>query len=206
MHPLTLSANLDGWRLFKARRKQSAFQKIAQKVFIRDKYQCQYCGFRDLVHQEVANINGNYRQNEMSNLATCCALCMECNFLGVLGREDRIIYFPQMSQADLMHSVRVLFCLIASKTPYVETAKSLYRNLRQLMQPVDEIFGKDASISDLFGQSLLDTQNMGRDVQKKVMLPLRLLPNQQNFSEQILHWSTIILPKLEANDLSMDDF
>lgn len=204
MYPLTLSANLDGWRLFNARRKNSDFQKIAQKVFVRDKYKCQFCGFRDLLHQEVANLNGNYRQNELSNLATCCALCIECNFLGVLGRGNRIIYFPQMSQAELMHVTRVLFCLTSSKTAFAETAKSLYRNLRQLVQPVDEIFGKDASVSDLFGQSLLDTQGMSAEMQKKVMRPLRLLPNQQNFEEQTAHWSTLILPKLQ--DLDMEDF
>ncbi len=206
MYALTLSANMDGWRIFNARRKQSEFQKIAQKVFVRDKYKCQFCGFRDLVHQEVANLNGNYRQNDLANLATCCALCIECNFLGVLGRENRVIFFPQISQADLMQMVRVLFCISSSKNVYVETAKSLYRNLRQQMQPVDEIFGKDASISDLFGQSLLDTQGMSAQTQKQIMQPLRLLPNQQHFSEQVAHWSTLILPKLESNDLNMDDF
>ncbi len=206
MYPLTLTANLDGWRVFNVRRKQSEFQKIAQKVFVRDKYICQFCGFRDLSHQEIANLNGNYRANDLSNLATCCALCIECNFLGVMGRENRVIFFPQMTQGELMRFTRVLFCLIASKTQYVETAKSLYRNLRQLVVPVDEIFGKDASISDLFGQSLLDTHGISGEMHKKVMQPLRLLPNQQHFTGQVAHWSTIILPKLEANDLSMDDF
>lgn len=206
MYSLTLSANLDGWRVFNARRKQSDFQKLAQKVYVRDKYICQFCGFRDLVYQEVANLNGNYRDNDLSNLATCCALCIECNFLGVMGRENRVIFFPQMTQAELMLFTRVLFCLIASSTPYVETAKSLYRNLRQLMVPVDEIFGKDASISDLFGQSLLDTQGMTEQAQAKIMQSLRLLPNQQHFTDQVTHWSTLIIPKLHGSDLDMDDF
>jgi intracellular multiplication protein IcmJ len=206
MHPLTLSANLDGWRLFNARRKHGEFQKIAQKVLVRDKYICQFCGFRDLLYQEIANVDGNYRNNDLANLATSCALCMECNFLGVTGRENRIIYFPQMSQADLMNMVRVLFCLITSSTPYVETGKSLYRNLRQLTQPIDEVFGKDASVSDLFGQSLLDTQGITVQGHKKVMQSLRLLPNQQHFTEQISHWSTLILPKLQKDALNMDDF
>ena len=205
MYPLALSANLEGWRIFNARRKHSDFLKIAQKVLVRDKYMCQYCGFRDLLHQEVANVDGNYRNNNLSNLASCCALCMECNFLGVAGREDRIIYFPQMSQADLMNFVRVLFCLSTSTTNYVETGKSLYRNLRLLTQPVDEIFGKDASISDLFGQSLLDTHGIKQENGKKVMRVLRLLPNQQHFNQQIAHWSSLILPKLQGS-MDMDDF
>lgn len=206
MYPLTLTANMDGWRIFNARRKNSEFQKVAQKVLVRDKYTCQFCGFKDLLHQEIANLDGNYRNNHLENLATSCALCLECNFLGVTGREDRIIFLPQMSQADLNHFTRVLFCLIASSTPYVEGAKSLYRNLRQLIQPVDEAFGKDASVSDLFGQSLLDTQGITAQNQKKVMQSLRLLPNQQHFTEQVTHWSTLILPKLNTDNFNMDDF
>ena len=85
MHELQLAANLNGWRLFARRREDKAFLPVAQRVYDRDHYMCQYCGFQAKEFQEVVNIDGNYAHNTMSNLITACCFCSQCLFLESVG-------------------------------------------------------------------------------------------------------------------------
>ena len=69
--------------------------------------------FEQVYIWEVINLDGNYRRNKPSNLATACPFCTQCFFLDAIGSSDlgggRIIYFPELSQAELNS---FLSCLI----------------------------------------------------------------------------------------------
>ncbi len=199
-HPLILRANTEGWRAFMARRHQAAFKENAPKIWQRDHYRCQFCGYQSKRFQEVVNIDGNYRNNVASNLATACVLCAHCLFLGVPGLNHKIIYFPQMSQVQISQMMRVLFCAIESESTFAETAKALYRNMLKFSEPIEEIFGKGASEFEVFGHSLLDTSNIDEQKYMDVIKYIRVLPNSKSFSEQIQYWSKTIIPQLLSSD------
>ncbi len=112
MHNLSLAVNLAGWRIFVRRKKDKAFLPVQQRIFDRDAYTCQYCGFQAKEYQEVVNLDGNYANNKLSNMATACCFCSQCLFLESIGLDDmgggQLIYMPEMSQADLNSFCHVL--------------------------------------------------------------------------------------------------
>lgn len=186
-----------------ARRRQKGFQDAAPKVWARDHYRCQFCGFQSKRYQEIINVDGNYRNNAASNLATACTLCAHGLFLGAQGLGHHIIFMPDISQTQISHITRVLFCAMESKSQFTETAKVLYRNMRKYTEPVEEIFGKETSQAEVFGQSLLDTFNIDADNYYKVMQKIRLLPNPKTMGKQIQYWSKTIMPQLLSGDISL---
>lgn len=202
-HQLILSANIDGWRAFMARRHQKGFQKAAPKIWQRDHYRCQFCGFQSKRFQEIVNVDGNYQNNKASNLATACGLCAHGLFLGAPGLGHHMILLPQISQVQISHITRVLFCAQESDSQFTETAKSLYRNLRKFTEPLEEIFGKDSSSAEVFGQCLLDTYDIESDKYFEVMKKVRMLPNPKTFGKPIEFWSKSIMPALLSGELSM---
>src|SRR5271155_5016350 len=103
MHELHLAVNLVGWRIFVRRKEDKAFLSVAKKVYERDLYTCQYCGFQAKEYQEVVNADGNYTNNKLSNMITACCFCSQCLFLETLGLSDvgggQLIYAPEITQA-----------------------------------------------------------------------------------------------------------
>ena len=77
MHELQLAVNLTGYRIFIRRKQDKAFLPVAKRVYDRDAYTCQYCGFQAQIHQHIVNLDGNYLNNKLSNLATACPFCMQ---------------------------------------------------------------------------------------------------------------------------------
>lgn len=197
---LVLQANIDGWRAFCARRQDRAFQQAAPKIWARDHYRCQYCGYQSKHMQEIVNVDGDYRNNTPKNLATACALCAHCLFLGAQDVGHHIILMPNLSQVEISHLCRVLFCTMESQTQYAETAQAIYRNMRKFTAPVEKIFGADASESSIFGQSLKDTYQIDPDKYYDVMRSLRLLPNPKSLTKQIEYWSQTLIPGLLSDE------
>jgi len=195
-HPLVLTANIDGWRAFLARRHLPAFQKAAPKVWERDHYRCQFCGFQSKKFQEIVNVDGNYQNNAGNNLATACALCAHCLFLGAPGLGHHIILLPQLTQVQISHITRVFFCAQESNSQYTETAKVLYRNMRKFTDPIEEIFGKDSSNAEVFGQCMLDTHDIESDRYYEVMKKVRMLPNPKTLEKPIQQWAKTIMPAM----------
>ena len=65
LHPLTLSAKPGSWRLFAARKADPTFLKFSERVWERDSYTCQFCGFQARLYQEVVNLDQDYRNNKL---------------------------------------------------------------------------------------------------------------------------------------------
>ena len=54
---------------------------------------------------EVINLDGNYKNNKVTNMVLACPLCAQCFFLEMIGKVANtgaiLIYLPEISQEDL---------------------------------------------------------------------------------------------------------
>src|SRR3989338_7623896 len=160
MHALQLAVNLSGWRIFAKRKEDKAFLPVARRVFERDAYTCQYCGFQAKEYQEIVNIDCNYFNNKLTNMMTTCCFCTQCLFLQAIGLDEagggQLIYLPEMSQADLNSFCHVLFCAMGNNTGYQDSAQSIYRSFKFRSQLIENKFGAGTSNPSTFGQLLLE--------------------------------------------------
>ncbi len=102
---LKLLAVAGAWRLFAARKADTAFANFSEKILERDRYTCQFCGFQAKQFQEVVNLDHNYRNNKAANMATACCFCAQCFFIEAVGQSEygggTLIYLPEVKQVDL---------------------------------------------------------------------------------------------------------
>jgi len=200
---LTLMAQPQSWRVFSTRKADPAFQKFQEQVFQRDQYSCQYCGFQAHDFQQVINRDHNYHHNQLSNMITACAFCAQCLFIESIDFNDygggRIIYLPELSQAELNGICQVAFCAIANATSYRTNAQTIYRDLKLRSQVVDQILGEGMSNPARLGQMLIDAPFEEREkVQHAVLKNLRLLPSKTKFETQIQTWAATAMEELAA--------
>lgn len=203
MHDLQLAVNLHGWQIFVRRREDKAFQPVATKVFERDNYTCQYCGFQAKEYQEVANIDGNYRNNKLSNLITACCFCLQCLFIESAGMDEisggQLIYLPEMTQADLNSFCHVLFCAMGNGTGYQDTAQAIYRGFKFRSQIIENKFGPGTSHPNTLGQLILEYQVTHPEANFDYILKdLRLLPSYTKFRIQLDAWAAAAMEELAA--------
>lgn len=198
-YSLSLSAKPGTWRLFAARKADPAFLTFSERVWERDNYACKFCGFQARLHQEVVNIDQDYRNNKLSNLITACCFCTQCLFLEEVGKNEygggTIIYLPEVSQTELNGLCHVLFCAIANATNYRANAQSIYRSLKLRAQPVEEQLGEGMSNPASLGQLLIETNTQTEAVLKD----LRLLPSRSKFNRQIEDWAQAALEELKTD-------
>ncbi|MDQ2994349.1 MAG: type IVB secretion system protein IcmJDotN [Pseudomonadota bacterium] len=200
---LSLNTQPHVWRMFSARKADSAFQKFAEKVHARDEYTCQYCGFQARHFQQVVNRDNDYRNSKLSNLMTACVFCTQCLFIEAVDYNDygggTLIYLPEMTQAELNGLCHVLFCAIANATSYRADAQTIYRNLKFRQQIVEQSLGEGMSNPARLGQMLIDAPLEHREQTiDKVLKDLRLLPSRTKFDEQIKMWAEAALDELAA--------
>lgn len=204
MYPIKLNANPEGWRVFIARKADPAFQTFSKKVFRRDNYTCQYCGFQAREYQEIINLDQNYRNNKLSNMVTSCCFCAQCFFIDSVGiggyGGGTLIYLPEIAQGSLDSFCHVLFCAIANDTGYKNTAQNIYRSLKLRSQMIEEQFGEGTSTPAVFGQLLVDTGIKEQPNYNLVIENIRLLPSRASFKTQIEQWAATALNELNTEN------
>jgi len=204
MYDLQLAVNLNGWRLFIRRREDKAFLPVAEKVYQRDNYTCQYCGFQAKEFQEIVNLDGNYANNKLSNLITSCCFCSQCLFIESIGLDDmgggQLILLPEMSQADLNSFCHVLFCAMGNGTGYQETAQAIYRSFKFRSQPIENKFGSGTSNPTTLGQLILEYRQSHPETKINLLKDLRLLPAYTKFKIQLEVWAKAALEELAAEE------
>lgn len=198
--PIRITAIKGNWRLYQLRKKNKKFLLLKKNVLKRDKYNCRYCGFFAKEYQEVINIDQNYRNNHIDNLATACVFCAQCFFVDSLGMSNEsgghIIYLPEMSQASLNNICRVLFCSADKDSAYRGRLKAVVLSLQDRTKEVQNCFGPQADDPKVFGQAWIDAKLPPHAQQHDVLNNLRLLPNKHAFKTQIDYWKKTIFAKV----------
>lgn len=203
--PLNLCVIPGAWRLFVTRKADNAFARFSERVCERDNYTCHFCGFQAKQFQEVINLDHNYRNNKLSNMATACCFCSQCFFMEAVGKGDygggTLIYLPEITQPELNGLCHVLFCAIANATHYRVDAQNIYRNLKLRSKIVEDKLGEGMSNPSLVGQVLLNTPEPEQAMQADWLKPLRLLPARARFNTQISAWAAAALEELSVENI-----
>ncbi|MBX3708600.1 MAG: type IVB secretion system protein IcmJDotN [Gammaproteobacteria bacterium] len=206
MHNLLLAVNLSGWRAFVRRKEDKGFLPAQKRVFGRDQYTCQYCGFQAKEYQEVVNLDGNYANNKLSNMITACCFCSQCLFLQSVGIDEmgggQLIYLPEISQRDLNSFCHVLFCAMENNTGYQDSAQSIYRSLKFRSQIVENKFGSGTSNPAIMGQMIIEYRTQAPKKKVDILKDMRLLPSHVKFKVQLDAWAAAALQELEAEQQS----
>ena len=194
LQPLKLGVIPDAWRLFSQRKNDQRFQDFSQRIFERDQFTCQFCGFQAMEHQDVVNLDRNYYNNKLSNLLTACCFCAQCFFLEAVGKDDNsggtLIYLPEVTQNELNGFCHVLFCAMANATNHRVDAQNIYRSFKLRSHAVEKELGEGMSNPALLGQMLTDTPGKERTkIIDRILPSVRLLPSQSKFSKQIDDWA-----------------
>lgn len=194
MRSLLLQASPENWQKFIARRLSPSFQKLAVKIWQRDRYTCQYCDFQAKDYMDVVNHDQNYSNNKAANLVTACGFCSQCFFLESIGLDDmsggQLIFLPEISQESLNSFCHVIFSAMSSRAEYQDNAQIIYRNLKARNKPIESVLGEGGSDPRALGALLVEYQSLP---QPKALQPffkeVRLLPLQAKFNKQLEAWA-----------------
>lgn len=194
--PIKLNAKSNNWRYFDSRRRNTKFLILKKRVLQRDNSSCRYCGFFSKEYLEVVNIDQNYRNNKLENLATSCSFCWQCTFLDAVGAVPNtggiLIHLPEVSQADLNNFCRILFCSLEKDSPYKSKLQSVYMSFKDRSKEVVDCFGPNTSDPRVFAQGMLDANLQEEHFEHEVLKHLKLLPIKHPFTEQIQYWQKTI--------------
>ncbi|MDP3561460.1 MAG: type IVB secretion system protein IcmJDotN [Legionellaceae bacterium] len=197
---LRLMATPGAWRLYSARQSDPRFQLYAKRVFQRDRYTCQFCGFQARLYQDVVNLDGNYNNNQMTNLVTACCFCSQCFFIESVGvggyGGGTLIYLPELTQAELNSLCHVLFCAITNDTGYKSSAQTIYLGFKVRSQQVEDKFGEGTSDPAIFGHLLIDSTPITDEQMTVICNGIRLLPSRAKFRKQIEGWAANALEEI----------
>ena len=200
---LNLIASPGAWRLYSARKADSRFKSFEQKVLQRDRYTCQFCGFQARLYQEVVNLDNNYSNNKLENLATACCFCAQCFFIESVGvggyGGGTLIYLPELSQTELNGLCHVLFCAITNDTGYKNSSQTIYRSFKFRSNLVEEKFGEGTSDPSIFGHLLIDSGPISKEDSEKIFSNIRMLPSRAKFRKQIERWAASALEEIAEN-------
>jgi hypothetical protein len=190
--PLTLMAKRGNWQQFMARKSNKSFLAMHQRVLERDQNICRYCGFACDRFMSVVNNDHNYQNNTLPNLVTACSLCMPCLFLDGIGTDGKtgglLIWEDTISQPDLNHFCRALFCSMLRDASYRGKLQSTYLGIQERKQEVEKLFGPHTSDPHVFGQTLIDSGTTPEQLKHPVIGKLRLLPLRKYFLDESAYW------------------
>ena len=191
-----LNINLGGksWMNFCERELDENFHTFAKKVFQRDGYSCQFCGFSSSVGLSVVNLDHDYMNNKMSNLVTSCPFCVQCHFLESVGKlldgGGQMVFLPEMSQAQLNALCHVLYASIVNGSQQARKSDAIIQSIKLRSSVVEDHYGKNMSNPAFMGQMLIDTPIHDLESRKRAIFSsVRLLPALDKFEKHILNWA-----------------
>lgn len=196
MLELYLQINPGGLKMMRMRDRNPAFKSIRKQVLLRDKLTCQFCSFRGEGRQmNIINLDGDYNNNQPTNMCTTCSICSRCLLIGSFEATsesdsvERLIICNELSQVQLNHLYRVLLASMSDASlKHSETAKSIFRSLRNRASLVDNMFGKNASDTRVFVQSVLDSGVSEHKNLRYILQNLRYFPARSSFHNEWALW------------------
>lgn len=193
MPELNLSSYRGNWQQFALRRGEVEFAKVKEQVLARDADTCSFCRFKSAKYHEVINLDHNYLNNDINNLATACSMCYPCLLLDGAAMDEvgagLIIFLPEISQLQLNHFCRNLFCgMLDEKAAYNRRLHSVYLSLKERKKQVENTFGPETFQPAVFGQAMIDSNLPSTAFNHGVLQQLRLLPAMKALEHQIQYW------------------
>jgi len=190
---IKMTAKQGSWTRFNSRKQSKGFAASANRIFQRDNYTCQYCGFRSEKFQEVVNLDQNYSNNKLSNWVTACPFCAQCFFIDSLEMDEHfggtLIYLPEITQGDLNNFCRVVFCALQKNSAYKAQLQAIYLSLKDRAKSVETAMGPRTSEPHIYGQAILDCGVPFEQINPVPLSPIRLLPARGPFKEVIEYWT-----------------
>lgn len=191
-HPLSLGIDLIGWQWFNLREADPAFRKFATRVFRRDDHTCQYCHFQNQDFFYISNVDNNYENNKLKNMATTCCICMQCIFLNAINDfgygGGTLIHAPHFSQNQINSLIHTIFFSIAGDTEFKKVGKEVISTLKKGSYNIESKYGQGASNPINFSRMILGSSLASKSIEKKIMSEIRLLPDFNKFIKQTKHW------------------
>lgn len=183
---LTLHASPNNWERFQGRKQNELFKKVRAKLIKQKDFTCEYCQFKT-PYLDIVNIDQDYNNNVMTNFATACVLCVKCRFMDAYKLDyagtDKIIYCPELDQAQIIHLCRVLFCKIAQGGDAAYNAKMILAQLQDRATFLDT-----KANCQLSNPAMFATYLMSREKNLGVLPLLKWLPSEEEYSNFIPHW------------------
>ena len=177
----------NNWEAFSQRQSNPKFNKLKKKILDRDRFQCQYCGFMS-GSQNVVNADYNYKNNRSSNMVTACDLCSHCHFFDRYSVDyvggDKIIYLPELTQAELNRLTRVLMCYSQYKTG--DTCYNAKKTLAQI-QDRAQLLDKESGVA-MSNPALYSHYISIKSINPQLKNKLRWLPALEGYQDKIEGW------------------
>lgn len=162
------------------------------KILERDKYTCQFCGFKAPKWQEIHHLNDDHNDFSQGNLVTACAFCHQCVHLGVAGSTGggEVIWLPELTQIELNHLARALFVALRDEKSKVHSAAhGLHGSLKSRGIFMEQHFAAGASDPGSLGQVFLKMKKDEYEGRASFLKNIRLLPQPARFEPQIKYWA-----------------
>ena len=112
--------------------------EIKQKIFERDDFTCQCCGFKSKKYQEILPKDYNLNNLSEDNLLTTCIFCHQCFYLENVSemRSGVLVWMPEIPQVRLHHIARAIYVARISQGPIAEAAR---KSLDVIMSRREEV-------------------------------------------------------------------
>ena len=115
----------------------NADEDTRQRIFTRDNYECQYCGFKSEKFQLIHVKDGDPKNKSDDNLTTSCIFCHQCFNLDKISemKSGTLIWMPEITQAQVHHLARSIYVGRITQGPMADTAR---RTLEMIMKRREE--------------------------------------------------------------------
>lgn len=150
---------------------------VKLKIFERDDFTCQCCGFKSKKYQEILHKNGNSADKSESNLMTVCIFCHQCFHMQNVSdmRSGVLVWLPEITQDRLHHIARAIYVARISQGPVAEAArKSLDIILGRREEAKNRIHTDDPYILSMVLRDYLGPKHYSQ--RQKKLEGIRLFP------------------------------
>jgi intracellular multiplication protein IcmJ len=150
---------------------------LKTKVFERDDYTCQCCGFRAQKYQELFFRNGDRADQSTKNVMTTCIFCAQVYEIDRAAemKSGVLIWLPEIEQHILHHIVRAIYVGRISQGPMAEASRKAQDVLLARREEAKRRLGTDeANIMAMVLRDYITPRHYAQRTEK--LKGVRLLP------------------------------